>query len=187
MVPLDASLIASRILQRMAATVNQSSRAERLKHGFLHLAIVTFYLYVCFGVIIVYKAAVLKSYNIEFAPWGLGFIKALVVAKFIEIGELLHLGKRLPGLPLAWYLGCKVALFAAFIVALSFLEEGVVALLHGRSLLEGFSEFAKMGWLLILSECALLCLILTPLLGLGAINDALPEGQLRRMFFGRRE
>jgi hypothetical protein len=163
------------------------SRAERLKHGFLHLAIVTSYLYVCFGAIILYKAAVLKAYNIDFAPWGLGLVKALIIAKFIEIGDLLKLGKRRQGLPLAWYLGCKVALFAALIVALSFLEEGVAALLHGRTLLEGFSEFAKMGWLLIFSECALLCLILTPLIGLGAINDALPAGQLRHMFFGRRQ
>jgi len=170
----------------MTAGVGQPKRIEKLKHGFLQLAIVTFYLYVCFGAIIVYKAAVLKSYNIEFAPWGLGIVKALVVAKFIEVGELMHLEKRLPGMTLAWYLACKVAVFAALIVALSFLEEGVAAVLHGRTLLEGFSEFAQMGWLLILSESLLLCLILIPLLGLGAINDALPEGQLHRMFFGHR-
>jgi hypothetical protein len=169
----------------MTPAINQPKRTERLKRGFLHLAIVTFYLYVCLGVIIVYKAAILKSYNIDYAPWGLGLVKSLVIAKFIEMGELLRIGKRYQGLPLAWYLSCKVPLFAALIVALSFLEEGVAALLHGRTLLEGFSKFAKMGWLLILSEYALLCLILTPLLGLGAINDALPEDQLRRMFFGR--
>jgi hypothetical protein len=182
----DAPQIASQALQRMTAVANHPSRVERLKHEFLHLAIVTLYLYACFGTIIVYKAAVLKSYNIDFSPWGLAFVKALVIAKFFEIGELLNLRKRLQGLPLAWYLLCEVILFAALIVALSFLEEGVVALLHGRTLLEGFSEFAKMGWLLILSQCMLLCLILVPLLGLGAINEVLPEGQLRRMFFGRR-
>jgi hypothetical protein len=170
----------------MAAALNQLNRTERLKHEFLHLAILTLYLYVCFGAIIVYKAAVLKAYNVDFAPWGLAFVKALVIAKFIEIGELLNLGKRHRRLPLAWYLALQVVLFAALIVALSFLEEGVISLLHGRTLLEGFSKFAEMGWLLILSECALLCLILIPLLGIGAIDDALPEGQLRRMFLGRR-
>ena len=108
----------------MTAAVNQPSRTHRLKHGFLHLAIVTLYLYVCFSAIIVYKAAVLQAYDIDFAPWGLAFVKALVIAKFFEIGELLNLKKRLSGLPLAWYLVCEVVLFAALIVALSFLEEG---------------------------------------------------------------
>jgi len=170
----------------MTSAINQPTRIEKVKHGFLNLAIVTFYLYACFGAIIIYKAAVLQSYNIEFAPWGLAVVKAQVIAKFIEIGEFLPLEKRLPGMTLAWYLGCKVAVFAALIVTLSFLEEGVAAVLHGRTLLEGFSDFAAMGWRLILSENAPLCLILYPLLGLGVISDALPEGQLRHMFFGRR-
>jgi hypothetical protein len=48
------------------------------------------------------KTAVLHSQGIEFAFWGVPAIKAVVLAKFMLIGNALKIGERNSTRPLIW-------------------------------------------------------------------------------------
>ena len=156
-----------------------------LRREFTELAIISAYLYVCFGSLLLFKTATLRAYGIGFAPWGIGAIKALVLGKFILIGNDIGIGSRQVGTRLIHSLAYKVAVFACFLFLLLLLEEIALALLHGHPATAAFRDFGT--WLQIVASCILLCLILIPYFVLGAIGEVLGPGSLARMFFGERE
>ena len=154
-----------------------------LRHEFKELAIISGYLYVCFGAVTLFKTAALRAQGIDVAPYGIAAVKALVLGKFILIGNHLHIGARFTGRRLIISLVYQVLMFAAFLAFLSLVEEGLLAVLHGRPASEALSDFGT--WLQILAGCILLCLFLTPYLALKAIGDRLGPGSLHRLFFGK--
>ncbi len=52
---------------------------QRAIHETKELVILTAYLYVTLGAVIAMKAAVLHTRSIEFAPWGIAIVKALLL------------------------------------------------------------------------------------------------------------
>ena len=170
----------------MTVDVHQPSLADKLRHEFVQLGVISLYIYICFGAIILYKTALLRKYSIEFTPFGTAAVKSLIIAKFILIGHAMRLGERHRGKPLAYFVAIQVAMFAALVIALNVIEEIVVALIHHKPIADAFVNIESGDWLLILADCILLCLFLTPYFGLRAINDSLEPGRIRRMFFGER-
>jgi len=161
-----------------------SNVSAKLRHELTRYAAVSAYLYVCFGAIILYKAAVLRVHDIDFPILGLAIVKALILGKFILIGQALRIGERHRDKPLIYSIAYKVIGFAALLCALSVIEDVIVAKIHGRSVAEALARVSGTTWPEILASCLLLCLVLVPYFGLGAIDDALGEKRLRRMFFG---
>jgi len=161
-----------------------STISTKLRHELTRYAIVSAYLYVCFGALILYKAAILRAHDIDFPILGLAIAKALILGKFILMGETFRVGERHRDKPLIYGIAYKVVMFAALLFALSVIEEIIVAKIHGRSIEDALARVAGATWLEILASCLLLCLILVPYFGLSAIDGALGEGRLRRMFFG---
>ena len=161
-----------------------SNIAPKLRHELTSFAVVSAYLYVCFGAVILYKAAVLRAHDIDFPIYGLAVIKALILGKFILIGRAFGLGERHRDKPLVYLIFYQVIAFAVLLFVLSVIEEVIVGAIHGRPVSEALSHVAGATWPEILATCLLLCLILTPYFGLAAISDRLEEGRLRKMFFG---
>jgi hypothetical protein len=164
-----------------------SNLRSRLHDELIRYVVVSAYLYVCFGALILFKAAILRAHGVDFPILGLAIAKALVLGKFILMGRSLNLGERHRGKPLVYAVFYQVIFFAALLVVLSVIEEVVLALIHGRSIGEGLAHIAGSTWPEMLASCLLLCLILTPYFGLGAINDRLGDGRLRRMFLGENQ
>ena len=161
-----------------------STISEKLRHELTRYAVVSAYLYVCFGAIVLYKAAILGAHGIDFPILGLAIAKALVLGKFILMGQTFRLGERHRDKPLIYAIAYKVMMFAALLVVLSVVEEIIMAKIHGRSIEDALARVAGASWPEILTSCLLLCLILVPYFGMSAIDEALGEGRLRRMFFG---
>jgi len=170
----------------MSARIRQrlSNVSARLRGELTRYAVVSAYLYVCFGAIILYKAAILRAHDIDFPIFGLAIAKALILGKFILAGRALRLGERHREEPLIWGIVYKVIVFALLLFALSVIEEIIVAEIHGHSIAEGLTHVAGATWPEILTSCILLCLILVPYFGLNAIDESLGENRLRRMLFG---
>ena len=169
----------------MSTKIHPRLVSAKLRHELIRYAVVSAYLYVCFGTIILYKAAILRAHAIDFPILGLAIVKALILGKFILAGQALHLGERHRDKPLIYGIAYKVILFAALLFALSVIEEIIVAKIHGRSIADALARVAGATWPEILASCLLLCLILVPYFGLSAIDEALGERRLHRMFFGR--
>ena len=78
---------------------------QRAMYEVKEFAILAVYLYITLGAVILMKTAVLHSQGIEFAFWGVPAIKAVVLAKFMLIGNALKIGERNSTRPLIWKAG----------------------------------------------------------------------------------
>jgi hypothetical protein len=158
--------------------------SEILRRELTELTIVSAYLYVCFGAMVLFKTAVLREHGIDFAAYGTAAVKALVLGKFILVGNDLHIGERFNDKPLIYPLVHKVLVFSVLLVFLSIIEEVALAALHGRPLTADLFSFTRRTWLEITASSLLLILILTPYVGFTLIGDALGAGVLSRLFLG---
>jgi hypothetical protein len=128
---------------RKGISLDRAELARRARHEFIEYAGISAYLFVCFGALMVYKTAVLRSIGVEFAPMGLALIKALISAKFIMVLQALKLDRRIlqeqaPYLVILQ----KAALFTLFLIMLTVIEELLVGHLHGKESREILAELA---------------------------------------------
>lgn len=157
--------------------------AHKVSHELRQYAAIFLYLFVCFGAILLYKAAVLQARDIAYAPYGLAAIKALILAKFMLIGHAARIGERYKEKPLIYPVLYKSSVFLVLLVALSIIEEAVSGIIHGRTVIASISDIAGGTWFQILATCLLLWLILLPYFAFRQIGELLGEANLRRMFF----
>jgi hypothetical protein len=159
--------------------------AQRAANEVKEIVVIALYLFVCFAALLYLKASILAQYGIPFAPLGLAAVKALVCAKFVSVGDLLHLGKRSFNLrPLIWRTLYRSAVFLILLFVLNALEEVIVGLLHHRTAAASLAELGG-GTLNQLAASSLLCfLVLVPFFAFRTLGEAVGESNLVRAFFG---
>jgi hypothetical protein len=159
----------------------------RAAHELRELVVLTAYLYVAFGAITFYKFTVLQGVGIGWVPWGLPIIKALLVAKFIQLARAARIGERYQGKPLIWPTLYKSVIFLAVVWILTIVEEAIVALLHGRSILEGISGIGGGTPLQLIATLVLMFFIFFPYFGIRSLGETMGEHSLFRLFFIERQ
>jgi hypothetical protein len=160
---------------------------RRAFHEFKELAILTVYLYVTLGAVILMKTAVLHTHGIDSVPWGLAIVKALLLAKFILIGQAMKIGEHHATGPLIWPTLHMVFAFLVLLVVLTTIEEVLVGLLHGQSVGASLSDLFGSRLEETGAGILIVLLVLTPYFAWRVLSDALGEGRLARMFFVDRE
>jgi hypothetical protein len=158
----------ARSLPELAAPRRSIDRAKllsRARHELKQFLLIAAYLFICFGALILYKTALLRSVGVEFAPMGFALIKALILAKFIMLLEALKIDERFLrfGTPLA-VIFQKAAVFTLFLIILTIVEELVVGHIHGKESREILSEMAGGTLPQALSVGLLMFLIMIPFL-----------------------
>jgi hypothetical protein len=151
-------------------------------HEFKELAILTAYLYVTIGAVILMKAAVLHGAGVSFVPWGIAIVKALVLAKFMLIGKAM-IGERFNDRPLIWPTLHKAFAFLVLLIVLTIIEEVVVGLFHHQSVATSLGELTGAKLYETLAGYIIMLLVLIPYIAWGVLDEALGEGRLARMFF----
>ena len=144
--------------------MSETSLKERAREELRNYAVVAAYLYVCFGAILFYKMALLREEGVAFLPHGLAAIKALILGKFILIGEAVGVGEHVQSRSLVSAIATRTALFFLLLIVLSVVEELVVGKLHGHSLAEVIAEFRERSGLEMLATSILMLLVLIPLI-----------------------
>jgi len=157
--------------------------AQRAGHELKEYAAISLYLYFCFGVVLLYKASVLRGYGIDYSPYGFAAIKALILAKFMLIGHTAKIGQRYGQKPLIYPILYKSLVFLVLLVVLSVIEETIAGVLHGRSFGPSLSKIERGTWFQIAATCVLLWVILLPYFGFRQIGERLGEATLHRMLF----
>ena len=66
---------------------------QRAREELRNYAIVAGYLYVCFAALLLYKDALLQEQGLSLLPHGIAAAKALILGKFILLGEAAGVGK----------------------------------------------------------------------------------------------
>lgn len=152
----------------------------KIKHELRTFIVLAVYLYVCFSAILLYKSAVLGAQGISFLPFGVPIIKALILAKFIMIGQMARLGDKLHA-RLLLVVAYKAALYLCVLIALSVAEEAVVALVHGRTITVALMELWGGRLWEILATSLIMLLILVPYTAVRELNEVV-DGELWEIF-----
>jgi hypothetical protein len=162
---------------------SKPSLSKRVIDELKEFSIIAAYLFVCFTAVLYFKASILKAHGISFAPFGFAVAKALICAKFVSMGHILHVGERLKSLPLIWPTLYKSFCFLALLVVLNALEEIVVGLIHRRAITDSMANFGHGS---LVAESFIGFLILVPFFAFRTLGEVVGENNLVQVFFSRR-
>ena len=157
---------------------------QRAAHEIKELAIISAYLYVTIGSVILMKAAVLHTEGVGYAPWGIAIVKAVVLGKFVLLGNLAHVGGRNISGPLIWPTLRRALAILVLLIILTIIEEVVVGLFHHQSVAASLGELFGTRLQETLAGYLIMLLVLIPFFAFRVLSEALGEGRLERMFFG---
>jgi hypothetical protein len=169
----------------MSEAAHPKGLKARLLHELEEYGTIFLYLYISFAAVIFYRDAVLRAEGIAYAAYGFALVKALVMAKFMVLGQAARLGERLRGQRLFVTVLWRTSVFMLLLVVLSMIEEAVVGAVHGRGAVESIRAMADGNLREKIANAFLLWVILLPYFVLRLIGEVLGKGELRRMFFGR--
>lgn len=167
-------------------TTPKRTLKERAYHEFKEFLLITLYLWVIFGLFLLYKAVILNEEHIDVLAKGFALINALALAKVMLVARALHFGEWADDAPLIYPTLIKSVSFAALLALFKVLEEWAVGLYHGRSFQESIAGLGGGTLKGILTLALLLFVMLIPFFGFGELQRVLGEGKLGQLFFGRR-
>lgn len=150
-----------------------------------HFLIIAAYLWLLLVIYTLHNAVVLSDWQIA-AHLGATTLKALVLAKFVLIGEHLKLGSRAEHLPLAWVVLIKAALFAALLIGFNIVEELLVAAIWPHEGAESGEALALSGAPTAISLTLMAFVALIPFFGISELTRVLGEKPMRDLFFRSR-
>jgi hypothetical protein len=173
------TLSALEVADSETPTVQKPTLAQRARHELAEYLTISAYLFVCFGALLFYKSAILRSDGVEFAAFGLALVKALILGKFILVLQAIKVGERRDKASILLVDILKTSfLFLIFLVALNAIEEIVLGLLHGRAAREVLGEMAGGTFREAIAVCILLLLVLIPYFSFRGLASRLGEGVL---------
>jgi hypothetical protein len=153
---------------------------EKLRAELHKFLLVSAYLYVCLLAVLLYKAAVLHGSKVHVLSFGFAAGKALILAKFVLIGEAVRLGARRNTRSVLQLIMWRSFLFLLLLVALTIVEEILVGLARGHGVDQTMAEFVARGVPETLASCLLMLLVLVPLMTVIEASRTMGEGSVRR-------
>jgi hypothetical protein len=123
--------------------------------------------------------------GISYAPFGVPIIKALILGKFILLGHMAGLGGRYTERRVISIIASKALLYLALLIVLSVVEEAVMALIHGQTVIEAFSEAWSGKLWQIVATSFIVLLVLIPYMAVRELNESL-DGRLWAMLMEKR-
>jgi len=160
----------------------QKELTQRARHELIAYLAVSAYLLVWFSAVLFYKSTVLGAVGVEFAPFALAAVKALILGKFILVLEALKIGEKDQRRDLLIVdILKKALLFTLALFALSVLEDVLVGHFHGKTAAEVLGEIGGGSALQALALAILMFLVLLPYLAFRRL--ALVFGDLPELLF----
>ena len=160
---------------------------QKAYHEFKEYLVIVLYLWVVFGLFLLYKSVILDEEHISYMAHGIALINALVLGKFVLIARTLHLGDMANDAPLIYPSLLKSALFSLVLAACKILEDAAVGLYHGKSFSQSIAELGGGTLKGILTLTVLLFVLLIPFFGFGELQRVVGESKLGQLFFDPRQ
>jgi hypothetical protein len=181
-----ANIGASREMKRPLSS-GPATLVRRAREELIEYLSISAYLYVCFGSVLLYKAAILRGEGIEYAAFGVAIVKALILGKFLLVLHALKMGERGPrsGTLLASIIK-KSVLFALLLIVMTVVEEMIAGYFHGRAIQEILHDIGGGTLPSAFATGELLLLILIPYFAFREIGASLGEGGLAKFLMERR-
>lgn len=170
-----------------AGSEHKPSAKERFWEEMRKFGLVALYLYICFSVLLLWKAAILQGQGTNYLPYGLALVKALVLGKFILIGDAIKFGTRNLGSTMIHRIVQRTVVMLFLLLVMTAIEEWLVGLYHGKSLSQVVAEFMDRGWIEILAPDLMMLLILIPLITASELRKTVGSETLRAHLLGPSE
>jgi hypothetical protein len=156
---------------------------ERLKKELIELAVDFTYLAVFFGAFTWFRRLILAQQGIGYAHYGIAIIEALVLAKIVNIGDLLHLGRRFDDKPLIYPTLYKTFVFTLWVAVFKLLEKTIAGLLFGKGLAQGYEEMLQTGGYELVARCLIVFFAFIPFFAMKELDKVLGQDRMKRLFF----
>jgi hypothetical protein len=151
-------------------------RAEDELRRFLE---VSAYLFVCFAVLLFYRNELLSEEGVTTISLGFAAGKALILGKFLLLGESAGIGKRWHASSLWIAILRQGILMWVLLIVLSVIEEFLVGLAHGHSFAQTLADYRAHSMLEMFAKSVLLLMVLLPMIATIELSKALGPGVLR--------
>jgi hypothetical protein len=149
------------------------------------LSITVIYIWVLLSVFTLHREIILANYHINYsAKFGFAFINAVILAKFMWLGEILHAGKKAAGKALLYSMLWNSALFAVILMVCHLLEEALVRVWHGQSFAASFSETVADPS--IFATMLLMFVVLIPFFFAKGLIEILGKDEIKRLLLKAR-
>jgi len=165
---------------------SKSTLKQKAWQGMKDYFIISLYLWLIFGLFVIYQSVILAEHDIPFAMHGFALINALALAKVMLVAREFNFADNFKDAPLIIPTLFKSAAFAVILGCFKILEEIGVGLYHGRSISESIIEVGGGRIEGILVFIALLAVELIPFFGFTELRRVFGEGKLERLFFTSR-
>ena len=146
------------------------------------------YLTLVFAAFTQYRRLILADVGITYTNYWVALIEALIFAKVIMIGDVLHFGRRLENKPLIFPTLLKTVAFTLVVGLFVFIENAIKGLIKGKGAVEGFMEFLGKGPYEVLAGGLVIFVAFIPFFAFKELSRALGgEGKILALFFRRRD
>jgi hypothetical protein len=159
---------------------------QKAWQGMKEYLVISLYLWLVFGLFVIYQSVILAEHDIPFVFHGFALINALALAKVMLVAREFNFADNFKNAPLIVPTLFKSAAFAVVLGCFKILEAIGVGLYHGRSVSESITEVGGgtiEGTLVLI---ALLAVQLIPFFGFSELRRVFGEGKLERLFFTSR-
>jgi hypothetical protein len=167
---------------------NKGDLKKKLLHEMKAYWVYVVYLTMVFAAFTWYRRLILADVGITYTNYWVAVIEALILAKVIMIGDLLHLGRRLENKPLILPTFIKTVVFSIFVGLFALIEHAIKGLLKGKGAVEGLMEFFGKGSYEIFAGCLVIFVAFIPFFALRELSRMLGgEGKILDLFFKSRD
>jgi len=144
------------------------------------LSITVAYIWVLLSAFSLYRMMILSEYHIHFTvKLGFALINAVVVAKFMWLGELFHAGRKATGKPLVYSAIWNAGVFAVILIVCHEAEEYAIRWWHARS--TGIAEANPDTINQIVALLILIFVVLIPFFLARGLVELLGTAEMRRL------
>jgi hypothetical protein len=165
---------------------SKSALKQKAWQGMKEYFVISLYLWLVFGLFVVYESVILAEHHISFTYHGFALINALALAKVMLIAREFNFADNFKEAPLIVPTLFKSAAFAVVLGCFKILEAIGVGWYHGRSVSESVTEVGGGRTEGILVLMALLAVQLIPFFGFTELRRVFGAGKLEKLFFTSR-
>ena len=174
------------VVEMSHATSNETSLKSRFASEMKQYALISLYLFVCFGVVLLYEASQSATKEAGLTAVSMALVKALVIGKFILIGEALEPGTRISAPTMLHRVAWRTLGMVVVLIVFKLIEELVIGLVHSKGVAELLEEFEAQSWLGLLGPVLLMLIVLVPMMIALELDRALGEQGLRGLLLESR-
>jgi hypothetical protein len=160
---------------------------EKLLHEFKGYWFNVIFLTCFFGVFSNYRRLILAYYDISYEEYGISFIKALILAKVILIGEAMRLGRGFEDKPLIIPTLYKSFAFTLFVAIFSLVEHVVRSLFGGKDISTALTTLPHVFTYEWFAQLIVVFFVFIPFFGVRELGRVLGTEHIRKLFFYRNQ